>query len=75
MTKLRKVTIQNRKRSSACHWLEIWYSVESAAHFDIWTPKSDRHSSYNTEHGPNKEQHILRLPNNPTTAPYNYHNF
>jgi hypothetical protein len=75
MTKLRKVIIRNRKRSSACHWLEIWYSVESAAHVDIWTRTSDRHLSYNTEHGPNTEQQILRLLNDPTIATYNYYNF
>lgn len=75
MTKLRKFIIRNRKRSSACYWLEIWYSVESAAHSDIWTPTSDRQSSYNTEHGPNTEQQILRLPNDPTNAPYNNHSF
>jgi hypothetical protein len=53
MTKLLKVIIRNRNRSSACHWLEMWYSVESTAHVDIWTRTSDRHLSYKTEQGPN----------------------
>lgn len=72
MPKLRKFIIRNRKRSSACHWLEAWYSMQSAAHVDIWTRTYDRHLSFITEHRPNTEQQILRLRNDPTIAPYTY---